>query len=89
MYGRLYEPAFANQILCKNCHSTSVTRMDTGCVRDGKIRWKCKKYFMLIARWENIKSKCRTCEINKSIIIFQTVFLLENTIKIFKSVGMA
>ena len=36
MYGRLYEPPFAHQILCKNCHWTSVTSIDTGCVRDVK-----------------------------------------------------
>ena len=30
MYGRLYEPAFAHKILCKNCHWTSVTSMDRG-----------------------------------------------------------
>ena len=30
--------AFAHQSLCKNCHWTSATSMDTGCVRDGKKR---------------------------------------------------
>ena len=38
MYGKLYEPVFVHQILCKNSHWTSVTSMDTGCVRGKKKR---------------------------------------------------
>ena len=48
MYGRFCEAAFAHQILCKNCHWTSVTSMDTGRVRDGKkghlVKGKCKEW---------------------------------------------
>ena len=35
MYARMCAQTFVHQVLCKNCHWTSVTSINTGCVRDG------------------------------------------------------